>query len=332
VPTVAFDADALPLVAIAHNWVAAVEVTRTWPTTVQTAADGTEQRAALALQPRETVRYQLTAAGVEACTALLGALLAAGTPGVADPGDVDAVRRARRVRVPRWEDGLQLLGHAVAGDTSLLVEGGAADRAFADGGGVAVWRDGAIVRVVALAAADAVGADGDASLLQLAAPLAGDGVPWLAGSVVAPIATAWVAPDEIARLGAGLADGALTFTRDVRLAGERAGAADPTDGGADTPVVAAVVVRDPIGIGPLLGPGMQCVLVAECVDAAGVRVPAPVGLVWTSTNADLPVRALDRAGHRAAVEVRAAGAGPATLTATEPVSGLAASVVRTGIG
>ncbi|GJG88728.1 hypothetical protein tb265_39090 [Gemmatimonadetes bacterium T265] len=121
----------VPLLPIPHDWVADVARTRTWPTAVLPARDGSEERLGLSVGPREAVTYQLTVTDPEEGAAVDAALRAA----AAGP---DAVTR-RLVRVPRWEDALVLGAPAAAGDATLalLAAGAFADQATLDAAVVA---------------------------------------------------------------------------------------------------------------------------------------------------------------------------------------------------
>lgn len=320
----ALDVAALPLLAIPHNWIDDVAVTRTWPTAVRASRNGTEQRAGLALQPRETWQLRLTAASVEACTQLLHTLLATGTPGV-DGTLTDApLRAARRVRVPRWEDGRRLITSAGIGGTVLYTEAGVLDRAFVNGGAVALWRPDATVVVVDLDAT--VGAADDETLTLAAALTSDDGAPWLTGTLVAPVETAWLDPDAIERLTGAASDGTLRLTRDARVAGERSSA----DGQATAPVVASLTLRVVTLLGTQTGPyvGQQLRLVATPRDATGAPVDAPGGLTWTSDQpAMIPVRVNDPTGRVAFAEALPGfAAGDVNITVSDPDSGLSAIV------
>lgn len=327
-----------PLLALPHNWIARVDVARRWPVAILPARDGTEQRRALAPgvaygAPPVTVTYQLTTPDVESAGRLFATLVAA-------EGRADA-REAWRVRVPRWEDSVPLLAQAAATDTALSLAGDPTLRAFRPGEPVALWAPEQPVTLVTLAAApEAVsGADGAGTLLLAGALASGDLPPgrgaWPAGSLVAPLLTGRLdgAVDR-ERLTGAYSDGRLTIVEDVALVGtssdDVAGAAG---GQAVAPVLTALSLTDETGgdLTATIAAGFQRRLRAVGLDAGGVSVPAPAGLIWT---VDLPARlrlVVPWAGDAiAGIEVLlplgpGLGSPTATVTVTDPVSGLTAS-------
>lgn len=328
----------LPLVSLPPDGIAAMAMQRTWPTAVAVARDGTEQRVAHAVAPREVVRYTLTEAATRVMRDALAALLAADTTTV-DPANADdptAQRTALRVRVPRWEDAVPLAAPAAPGDTTLALVDAVTGRRFLPSGDVLFWvpNDPTAPTTVTATLGSGAIADTDTTL-TLAAALPG-GRTWPASTGVIPIATGWVRLEPLEHAG-GVASAVLVVTRDVSLAGDRGG----SDGDWIAPVVAAIdlQVLDTRN-GDALSPGQHRRLVVTCRDAAGQVVPPPGPLVWTKSDvvgggatfltvrpdvvrADLGyVFADESAIDGAAIPGAIGGSVGCSVTVTEPVSGL----------
>lgn len=313
-----------PLFVLPHDWVDAVQLSRTWPTAILDARDGSEQRRARALRPLAQRRYRIAAFHAEDVGALVAAAIASASTALtpATQADPAARRQALRVRAPRWEDGIYLDAAADEGALALALDPAedATLRSFARATDVLLWVEGRAPLVVTLAD-DPEAVAGAA--LTLAAPLALDGAPaWPVGTVVLPLRTVWldVAP-ELERLTGTIAVGALALTDVVDLAGDTG----PSDGAAATPVVAALeLLEDAV----TLFAGQQRALLVTCFDAAGVPVEPPAPLEWT---VDAPTKVRLRLGNATGtlvfLEGLNDGAGSAVVdgTVTEPDSGVSAA-------
>lgn len=302
----------IPLLPVPHNWVSTVEHTRRWPTAVIDTRDGHEQAIAQTIRPRETLRYEMTTVTAGAALDLFSAVVAAVTAGTSEARG--------QVRVPRWEDAMVLAAPAAPGDTTLSVAITSGDdagyRRFANGGEVALWDHGAAgVVTVPLAASGAVGS----STLTL---LAAIGTTWPAGTRVAPVSVGRIVSDvSWKRFTGTIATATLTVTLDSGIAGTVV-IAPASPGRAMVPVVASLQVLDTSGqYAFAINQGMILTFRALCRDAAGVLVPAPASVVWTSTQVTVPVRVAHGESGVAFIENNAPGPLTAIIRATEPVSG-----------
>ncbi len=306
-----------PLLEVPHNWVSVVEHTRAWPTATVVTRNGTERRNALSLTARETLRYTLTVTNPAAHQTVMQSVTEAAT----------AATSATRglLRVPRWEDAMVLSAPVAPGATSLSLSVASGDdagwRRFANSGEIALWVPGTTaLQTAPLAASGAVGT----SSLTL---LAGIASAWPAGTRVAPVALARIVEAfEWDRVTGTVATGTLLVTLDTAISGTATVAVN-TPGRAQRPVVASVSLTM---TGTEVRRGFTVVARAVCRDAAGVVVPAPGPITWNSTNPNLTFRVPEPASGIAYLDALVSpGGGTATITATEPISGLTGSTSKT---
>src|SRR5919108_2309723 len=129
----ALTGERLAVFSVEADWDAGItETPQIWLTDILTGLSDAEQRIQLRTLPRSRLRYKVLSTGRE--TAFLDGLLSAW--------------QQSRFGVPFWPDKVPLLAHAEPGDAALSFAW--ADREFADGGFICIWRDALRVEVLTL--------------------------------------------------------------------------------------------------------------------------------------------------------------------------------------
>ena len=172
------------LMPFAPNWTSGVEETLSFRTSLTRSWDGTEQRRSLRAVPRRRMSYTALLTGLE--TQRLDNLLYGW--------------QGRFFAVPLWAEPASLLVDAAAGDTVLTFN--SANRTFAAGGLLTLWRDSSVNEVREIVSI--VG-----NTVTLRSPLTG---AWTAGSRVYPTMVSALATEvQTRRFTESVLETALSF-------------------------------------------------------------------------------------------------------------------------